>query len=71
MDQLLDEGDLFEIPSQKYFNPKWMKKFDEGKDEAKPAPKKRVRKASKVIEQPEPETLKDVTDNTPKDTDWV
>ena len=60
--QLLEPGQLFEIPNEKFFNEKWMKKFEEKKDKAKPAPARKNRKASKVIEQ-KAETFTDAIDS--------
>lgn len=68
-EQLIEEGQLFEIPSEKYFSERWMRKFEEKKDTAaKPAPKRRKRKVSKVIEH-EPETLTEALEG-PTD-DWA
>jgi len=69
--QLLEPGHLFEIPEEKFFNEKWMKKFDDKKDKAKRAPSRRNRKVSKVIER-NPETLTEAAeDQIPAPEDWV
>jgi hypothetical protein len=68
-EQLLEPGQLFEIPSEKYFSERWMKKFEDKKDtNVTAAPKRRKRKASKVIEH-EPETLTEALEG-PSSEDW-
>ena len=70
-DQLIEPGQLFEVPSAKYISDRWMKRFDEKEDTgAKPVRARKKRKVSKVIEK-EPETLTEAADQQiPDPDDW-
>lgn len=65
----IHEGEVFEIePGIKLG--RWMRPYEEKEDQGRRAarPKRTKKPAPKPVE---PETLKDVTDNEPKDPDWI